>query len=158
MVAGTGDAMIDFEANAAPIPHKCPHGALLAIQNASHAGFAAISDGFPLRLLDNPDALGCRALVGNLEARKVQNPFAGLGGPEDGLVFGDGVGLPCQKGVPDEALAAGRQQMITRLAALAFFESVFSPDPAARAANAGYLRETLPRELPEARYEVAAAR
>ena len=97
------------------------------------------------------------ALSSNLEARKVENPFAELGGPEDGVVF-DGVPqLPCQNGMPDVALAAGRQLMITRLAALAFFESVFSPDPAARAAHDGYLRETLPREWPEARYEVAAA-
>jgi len=158
MVAGTGDAMIDFELNAAPIPRKVARGELLAIQNASHAGFASIADGFPLRLLDNPDSLGCIALSSNLEQRKVENPFGGLGGPEDGVVFPDPPQLPCQKGVPDEALAAGRQQMITRLAALAFFESVFSPDPAARAAHASYLRETLPRELPEARYEVAAAR
>ena len=157
MVAGTGDAMVDFELNAAPIPHKIARGGLLAIQNASHAGFAAIADGFPLRLLDNPDSLGCFALSGNLEARKVENPFAGIGGPEDGVVFADPPALPCQRGVPEVALAAGRQQMITRLAALAFFESVFSPDPALRAAHDGYLRETLAREWPEARYEVAAA-
>ena len=158
MVAGTGDAMVDFERNAATIPRKVVHGGLLAIQNASHAGFAAISDGFPLRLLDNPDSLGCFALSRNLEQRKVENPFGGLGGPEDGVVFGDRPPLPCQHGVPDRALAPGRQQMITRLAALAFFESVFSPDPGARAANDGYLRETLSRDWPEARYELASAR
>jgi predicted dienelactone hydrolase len=158
MVAGTGDAMVDFELNAAPIPRKVARGGLLAIENASHAGFAAIADGFPLRMLDNPDSLGCLALSGNLEARKVENPFAGLGGPENGVIFGDAPQLPCQKGVPDEALAAGRQLMITRLAALAFFESVFSQDPDARAAHASFLRETLPREWSEARYEVAAAR
>ena len=157
MVAGTGDAMIDFELHAATIPTKVRHGGLLAIQKASHAGFAAIADGFPLRLLGNPDSLGCIALSSNLEQRKVENPFGELGGPEDGIVFGDKPPLPCQHGVPDEALAAGRQQMITRLAALAFFESVFSPDAAARAASDGYLRETLPREWPEASYQVAAA-
>ena len=158
MVAGTGDAMIDFERNAAPIPRKVARGSLLAIRGASHAGFASLADGFPLRLLDNPDALGCWALVGNLEAREVENPFAGFGGPEDGVVFDGPPPMPCQHGVPEEALAAGRQLMITRLAALAFFESVFSPDPAARAAHDAYLRETLPRDWPEARYEVAAAR
>jgi predicted dienelactone hydrolase len=158
MVAGTGDAMIDFELNAATIPQKISRGGLLAIKDASHAGFASIADGFPLRLLDNPDTLGCMALSSNLEQRKVENPFGELGGPEDGVVFGDKPPLPCQKGVPDAALAAGRQQMITRLAALAFFESVFSPDAAVRAANDGYLRETLPREWPEASYEVASAR
>ena len=155
MVAGTGDAMIDFENNAATIPQKIARGGLLAIRGASHAGFASIADGFPLRLLGNPDSLGCWALTSNLTAREVENPFAGFGGPEDGVVFDGPPRMPCQKGVPDEALAAGRQLMITRLAALAFFESVFSQDAAVRAAYDSYLRETLPREWPEASYEVA---
>jgi predicted dienelactone hydrolase len=158
MVAGTGDAMVDYQRNAATIPSKVVHGGLLSIANGSHAGFAAISDGFPLRLLDNPDSLGCLALSRNLEQRKVENPFEGLGGPEDGVVFGDHPPLPCQHGVPARALAPGRQQMITRLAALAFFESAFSPDAAVRAAKDGYLRETLAREWPEARYQLASAR
>jgi predicted dienelactone hydrolase len=157
MVAGTGDAMIDFEKNAATIPQKIGRGGLLAIRGASHAGFASIADGFPLRLLGNPDSLGCWALTSNLAAREVENPFTGFGGPEDGVVFDGPPRMPCQKGVPDEALAAGRQLMITRLAALAFFESVFSEDAAERAAYDSYLRDTLPREWPEARYEVAGA-
>jgi predicted dienelactone hydrolase len=158
MVAGTGDAMIEFDRNAATIPDKVARGGLLAIQGASHAGFAAIADGFPLRLLDNPDALGCWALTSNLAAREVENPFTGFGGPEDGVVFDGPPRMPCQHGVPDEALAAGRQLMITRLAALAFFESVFASDPAARPGHDAYLRETLPREWPEASYQVAAVR
>ena len=155
MVAGTADAMVDFQTNAAPIPSKVARGGLLTVDGASHAGFAAFADMFPLRLLDNPDSLGCRALVGNLESRGVENPFAGLGGPEDGVVLDGNFSPPCAHGAPEEVLAAGRQLMITRLAALAFFESQFARDPAERASQESFLTETLPRELPEAHYQGA---
>jgi predicted dienelactone hydrolase len=157
MVAGTADAMVDFPSNAAPIPRKVASGGLLAIEGASHAGFAALTDMFPLRLLDNPDSIGCWALVGNLESRGVENPFQKLGGPEDGVVLEANAQLPCRNGAPAEALAAGRQLMITRLAALAFFESVFAHDPAERASQRSFLVETLPHEFPEARYQGAGA-
>lgn len=155
MIAGTADAMVDYARHARPIPQKIASGGLLTIENASHAGFAAFADMFPLRLLDNPDALGCRALVGNLEARGVENPFAGLGGPEDGIVLESGPQLPCKNGAPEDALAAGRQLMITRLAALAFFESTFALESAERASQASFLTETLPRDFPEASYQSA---
>jgi len=155
MIAGTKDAMVEFQTNAAPIPEKVASGGLLTVEGASHAGFAAFADMFPLRLLGNPDALGCRALVGNLEARGVENPFAKLGGPEDGIVLDPGASLPCRNGAPDEALAAGRQLMITRLAALAFFESRFAKDAAERASQESYLHETLPRDFPEASFRGA---
>jgi predicted dienelactone hydrolase len=155
MIAGTADAMIDYATNALPIPQKIASGGLLTIENASHAGFAAFADMFPLRLLDNPDSIGCWALMGNLEARGATNPFAGLGGPEDGIVLEPGAQLPCKNGAPEDALAAGRQLMVTRLAALAFFESQFARDPAERASQASFLTETLPREFPEASYQGA---
>ncbi len=157
MVAGTADAMVDYRANAAPIPQKVATGGLLTVEGASHAGFAAIADMFPLRLLDNPDTLGCWALVRNIEARGAKNPFSNLGGSEDGVVLEPGGQLPCRNGAPDGALAAGRQLMITRLAALAFFESRFAPDPAERASEESFLRETLPRDFPEARYAAAGS-
>jgi predicted dienelactone hydrolase len=157
MVAGTADAMVDFPSHAAPIPQKVARGGLIAIEGASHAGFAAFADMFPLRLLDNPDSIGCWALVGNLESRGVENPFQKLGGPEDGVVLDSNAQLPCRNGAPEQALAAGRQLMITRLAALAFFESVFARDPAERASQQSFLVETFPREFPEARYQGSGA-
>jgi predicted dienelactone hydrolase len=157
MIAGTADAMVDYATNARPIPQKIASGGLLTIENASHAGFAAFADMFPLRLLDNPDSIGCWALMGNLEARRSENPFAKLGGAEDGVVLDAAAPLPCAQGAPDEALAAGRQLMIARLAALAFFESQFARDPAERASQASFLTETLPREFPEAHYQGAGA-
>ena len=158
MIAGTGDAMVDFAANAEPIPRLVRGSGLLALSGASHAGFAAFADMFPLRLLGNPDSLGCRALLANLGKLPGKSPFENLGGPEDGVVL-DGKGLrPCANGAPAEALAAGRQLMITRLAALAFFQSAFAPDPAERTSEATFLAETLARDFPEARYVTASSR
>jgi predicted dienelactone hydrolase len=158
MIAGTADPMVDFETNAAPIPRKVARGGLITVDGASHAGFAAFADGFPLRMWDNPDSLGCRMLVGNLESRGVENPFGGLGGPEDGIVLEPGGQLPCRNGAPEKALPAGRQLMITRVAALAFFESRFARDPAERASQESFLHETLATDFPEATFESAAAR
>jgi dienelactone hydrolase len=154
MIAGTGDALVDYADNALPIPRKVTRGALLSIEGASHAGFAAVSDGFPNRLLDNPDSIACWALSRNGDHA---DPFAQLGGPEDGVAQGAKRPTPCRNGAPAEALSAGRQLMITRLAAVAFFESVFAPDPAERASAETFLRETLAHDFPEARYEGPAA-
>ena len=158
MIAGTADAMIEYRSNAEPIPGRIGRGGLISIEGASHAGFAALADAFPLRLLDNPDSIGCWALVANLEARGVENPFAGLGGPEDGIDFDGNGPLPCAGGPPHDALAAGRQLMITRLAALAFFQSQFAQDAAERAAHERFLVETLARDFPEAIFRGAGAR
>jgi len=158
MIAGTQDAMVDHGLNAAPTPAKIRRGGVLSIAGASHAGFAALADGFPLRLLDNPDSIGCAALTRNLDERMLdpaRNPFANLGGAEDGVVIDPDMPLPCRNGAPDDALPAGRQLMITRLAALAFFESRFAKDGAERAAQESFLRETLARDFPEAIFEGA---
>jgi dienelactone hydrolase len=157
MIAGTADAMVAYETNAAPIPGKVATGGLVTIEGASHAGFAAFADMFPLRLLGNPDSIGCRALVANLEAGGRKNPFEGLGGPEDGVLFETDAKQPCADGAPDGVLRAGRQLMITRLAALAFFQSQFASDAAERATWQSFLTEALPRDFSEARYQGAGS-
>jgi dienelactone hydrolase len=157
MIAGTADAIVTYDTNAMPIPGKIAQGGLLTIEAASHAGFAAFADMFPLRLVGNPDAIGCYALVGNLEARGRENPFEALGGPEDGVLFDTDAPLPCANGAPDDAVPAGRQLMITRLAALAFFQSAFAADPAERTSWQGFLADTLHRDFPEAHYQSAGA-
>lgn len=157
MIAGTADAMVEYGSNAASLPGKLAQGGLLTIEGASHAGFAAIADAFPLRLLGNPDALGCWALMRRLDARGAEHPFVKLGGAAEGLLLDAPGPLPCAGSAPVEALTAGRQLSITRLAALAFFGSQFAEDPAERAAHDTFLAETLARELPEARYQRAGA-
>jgi len=157
MIAGTRDAMVDHASNAAPLAAKLRSGGLLSIEGGSHAGFAAIADGFPLRLLGNPDWIGCAALTRNLKTGAVENPFTTLGGAADGVVFDPGGTLPCASGAPDGALAAGRQLMITRLAALAFFQSRFARDAEERLAHEAYLRERLARDFPEASFRAAGS-
>jgi predicted dienelactone hydrolase len=157
MIAGTADAIVGYDTNAAPIPSKVGEGGLLTIDGASHAGFAAFADMFPLRLVGNPDAIGCRALVGNLEARGRENPFEALGGPEDGVLFDTDAPRPCANGAPEDAVPAGRQLMITRLAALAFFQSRFARDPAERASWQSFLAEALARDFPEVHFQSAGA-
>ena len=49
-----------------------------------------------------------------------------------------------------EALHPGRQQMITTVAVLSFFESVFSEDQARREKGAVLLRESLALDFEEA--------
>lgn len=154
MIAGTHDAMIQYETNAVPIPERIRNGGLVTIEGASHAGFTALTAG-PMRLLGNPDSLGCQALTPNLDFEESADPFAMLGGPEQGMLDASGTPLPCEVAF-DDAMAPGRQHWLTTLAVRAFFESQFALDAEDRAAHARYLAETLPAELEEVRYTPAA--
>jgi predicted dienelactone hydrolase len=153
MIGGTHDAMIPFDENAAPIPDKISEGGLLAIEGASHAGFSYLASG-PLRVLGNPDGIGCASLMENLDIEPGDDPFPGLGRPEDGVVDAKDAGLPC--GIEfDDAMSAGRQQWLATVAAHAFFESHFAPDAAERSAHATFLETTFPEEITEVRYSRA---
>jgi dienelactone hydrolase len=155
MIAGEADAMVDYAANAAPIREKLAHGgALLTLAGGSHAGFAPFSDGL-MRILGNPDRLGCWALTRRLGAARDENPFAALGGEAQGVIALPRA-RPCANGAAARALAPGRQQMISELALRAFFESVWAPDEAARAGAARFLAETLAQNFPEASYQAVA--
>ena len=154
MIAGTADAMIDFESNAKPIPGRVRDGGLLAIAGGSHAGFSAQAAGV-MRVLGNPDTLGCTALLDNIDVDPDTNPFGDLGTEEQGFLDARGAPLPCQQEFA-EVMPAGRQHWITALAARAFFESHFARDAAARAAHARFLAEELPSELAEVAYTPAS--
>jgi len=150
MIAGTHDAMIPYAANAQPIPDLIRNGGLLTLAGGSHAGFSYPMSG-PMRILGNPDELGCASLMQNLELEPEESPFANLGGAEEGMLDASDTPLPCEVRF-EEALPAGRQQMLTVLGVRAFFEQHFSTDEAERAAHARYLSETLPREIAETSY------
>jgi predicted dienelactone hydrolase len=151
MIGGTSDAMVDYDHNAALVPQLVPGGELVTVRGGTHAGFSNFASGV-MRVLGNPDDIGCRAIAGHLHVVPHHNPFASLGGPEEGMLANPDVPLPCAGGVPDGAILAGRQQMITKLAVYAFFESVFAKSAEERQANARYLRETLPHDFPEASF------
>ena len=154
MIAGTGDAMVAYASHARPVLERDPNASLVTIEGGSHTGFASIAD--PLfRFVDNPDSVGCGALLENLDLDPGANPFAGLGGPEQGIRVDAEAVMPCQ-GDLAKALHPGRQLMITSLAVMAFLDSVFGSDAPARDAAASYLADELPRDFAEARYERAA--
>jgi predicted dienelactone hydrolase len=155
MIAGDVDAIVDYAANAAPLPSKLAHGgALLTLAGGTHTGFSPMGDGV-MRVFGNPDRIGCFALTRTLKVSPGERPFAGLGGPEQGVLTQVDLPLPCANGAPAEALAPGRQLMIATTALRAFFESVWAEDDA-RAKSAAYLTDVLARDFSEARYESVA--
>jgi predicted dienelactone hydrolase len=153
MIAGTEDAMVDYETNALPILERARTGALVTIEAGSHTGFASIAD--PLfRFVDNPDSVGCGALMNTLDIdveNEADNPFTGLGGEENGILVESGGVMPCQ-GELASAIHPGRQHMITKLAATDFFLSVFGDDPETRAAGAQHLASGIAKDFDEARF------
>jgi predicted dienelactone hydrolase len=156
MIAGTSDAIVDYESNALPIPDRTRDGGLVSIAGGTHVGFDDVAAA-AMRLLGNPDVVGCRAggaEPGDPEAAsaELENPFSGLfGTPEQGLLDVTEYPQPCAR-LFERVLRAGRQQTLTTLAVRAFFESRFALEPEERAAHAQFLTRTLPAELPELTY------
>ena len=152
MIAGTADAIVDYGANAAIIPSRATNGALLSIEGGAHTSFASLAEP-AMRFFHNPDSLGCGALTENLDQRSEENPFAGLGGADDGVVFVDTPPLCSLEPLPP-AIHPGRQHMITVLAVRSFFESVFAEQAEARDAARMQLRQYLGNDFPEASFEM----
>ena len=154
MIAGTSDAIIDYELNALPIPARARTGALLSIAGGTHVGFVGLAAGL-FRLLGNPDRVACRAAFqssGDADPESSENAFLGLfGSLEQGLLEPAEYRPGCTRTF-DRAIKAGRQQMITKLAVHAFFESRFATDAAERAGHVAFLTRTLPVEMSEVTY------
>lgn len=150
LIAGTADAIVDYELNALPIPDRTHDGGLVSIAGGTHVGFSQVASG-AMRLLGNPDTVGCWLGGADPEATP-ENPFSGLfGTPEQGLLEVAEYPPPCVKTF-DWAMAAGRQQMLTTLVVRAFFESHFALEPGARAEHEEFVVRILPAELPEVAY------
>ena len=150
MIAGTADALVDYERNALPILDRIRDGGLVSIAGGTHIGFDDMAAGV-MRLLGNPDTVGCRLGGADPEARP-KNPFTGLfGTPEQGLLDVQEYPPPCVKTF-EWTMAAGRQQMLTTLAVHAFFESRFAREPQVRADHEDFLVRILTAELPEVTY------
>jgi predicted dienelactone hydrolase len=150
MIAGTADSIVDYELNALPIPDRTHDGGLVSIAGGTHIGFDQVAAGI-MRLLGNPDTVGCRLGGADPEALP-ENPFSGLfGTPEQGLLEVVEYPLPCVKRF-ERTMAPGRQQMLTILVVRAFFESHFARDAGVRADHEEFLVRILPAELPEVTY------
>ena len=150
MISGTADAIVDYELNALPIPDRIHDGALVSIAGGTHVGFTQIAAG-PMRILGNPDKVGCRLVAADIEEAPA-NPFSGLfGTPEQGLLEVVEYPPPCTKTF-ERTILAGRQQMLTTLVVRAFFESHLTREPVERANHEEFLSRVLPSELPEVTY------
>jgi dienelactone hydrolase len=154
MIAGTADAIVDYQVNAAPIPARIRDGGLLTIDGATHGGFTHITAG-PLRILGNPDDLGCDgASEGDIPQE--QSPFVGVfGTPAQGLITPLAYRPPCASSYSD-VMKAGAQHAITMLAVHAFFAGHFADSGATRESHQLFLTTTLPDELDEVTYTPAA--
>ena len=151
MIAGTADAIVDYQANAAIIPDRALSGALLTIEGGSHTSFASIAEPF-MRLMDNPDSIGCGALTRNLSERVEGNPFATLGGAEEGLVFEEGTPGVCSRVPLPESIHPGRQHMITQIGVQSFFDSVFAVKSQLRERARAQLIRNIGNDFPEASF------
>jgi dienelactone hydrolase len=154
MIAGTLDALIDFEYNAAVIPQRVHNSVLIEIEGGTHLGFGSISEPW-LRLMNHPDGLGCTAVLSNLGSDP-NAAFVALGDASDGIVLDANIPEVCATMPSEKALHPARQQMVTSIAALSFFEFVFNEDPAKRQAAYEQLSNALPTDMSEAKFTTAS--
>ena len=150
MIAGTLDALVDFEYNAAVIPERVQNSVLIAIEGGTHLGFEGISEPW-LRLLNHPDGFGCTEVLSNLGSDP-NSAFMPLSNESDGIVFEPNAPSVCETMPTGKAIHPARQQMITSVAVLSFFDYVFDEDPIRREAAYDELSSSLVSELPEASF------
>jgi hypothetical protein len=144
MIAGDIDAMVPYEENARPVLERIANAWLVSIRGASHTGFA--DQASALRLMDNPDAIGCWFVKDKVpQDVDDQSLYTLLGSEDEGIVRGMQNRL-CRMDPLPEAMSPLLQQRITTLAVRSFLDSVFAADPAARAAATEYLQAALARE------------
>jgi len=147
MIAGSADAIVPYEANAAPIPAKSKSGLLVTLDKGTHVGFASVASVL-LRWFRHPDQLVCPMLLGGLDREGSEGETI-LALDRDIGISTD-VSQPCTMDTFDRAMRPAEQQMLTRLALYAFLEQAFAPDAARRQQMAGYLSIGLAAENPAA--------
>ena len=145
-IAGTADALLAFQGHAADIPSRVGNASLVAIDGGSHLGFIGLAD--PLfRFMHNPDTIGCEAVLAAVEDDP-NAAFAALGTVAEGIDLQRDVPELCGHGFT-EAIHPGRQRMITQIAVLSFFESVFNEDETRRSAAQRQLTQGLAADFDE---------
>lgn len=134
LLTGTSDQLLPEAQNAARA-YKASGAPkwLVRLKDGSHLGLSGIlgeQPGTP-----HPDALGCTG-IGSIiqgDADAGSNPFAGLGGKENGIKSTPKrCALPCSKEVPASAMEPAEERELARIAGVAFFEGTLRDDLAAR--------------------------
>ncbi len=155
MIAGSDDAMVPYEANAAPIPGKVDNSLLVNLVDGSHVGFADVSSVF-MRWFRHPDRWFCPLLLRGLDREHAEAEPALP--PDPGIGISTNVAMPCAMETWDRAMRPATQQMLTRLALYAFLEQAFADATDRRQAMARYLTEVLATENADVSVTAAAGR
>jgi len=120
------------------------------LESGSHVGFIDMAP-VVFRWFDNPDKLGCTALMHGLktaqQASNTGKPLPNLGE----LIGGPGVDgrsstAPCQTSEFVRAMRPARQHTLVTLAIYSFLESQFSPSQTTRDRMHAYLINQLSKE------------
>lgn len=139
MIAGTTDAIVPYEPNAASIPKLDDNAILITLDSASHVGFAAMAATL-VRWTDHADMVVCPMLLANIDDGNEGEAPPPLLAPDEsiGITDAPASAAPCQQEFTD-ARGPYEQLLLTRLALYAFFESAFSPDAGRRASMRDFL-------------------
>jgi predicted dienelactone hydrolase len=148
-IGGTADAIVPYGENAQPIPGKYKNSVLVTLESGSHVGFIDMAP-MVFRWLDNPDKLGCVALMHGLKVAQESStgkPLPSLGE----LIGGAGVdpktsSAACQTHEFARAMRPARQHTLVTLAIYSFLESEFSASETTRQEMHEYLMNQLARE------------
>jgi alpha-beta hydrolase superfamily lysophospholipase len=144
VVATPGDALVDYQANAAPLLYKAPNVTLVTLADGSHSGFSGLSR--YTRWLDNPDSLVCRYVLELLEGQALAQGWEQmLGNREDGIKAVEGAD-PCA-GELSTAINPVLQQRMTILAVSQFLQQHFARTALEIASAKHFLYEVMPEEF-----------
>jgi len=149
-VAGTADALIEYERNAENLLDRGENMTLVSIEGGSHLGFVGAAEPI-FRFMDNPDSIGCSAVLAAL-GEDTNALFAALYNPATGVDRSRDVPGICADPV-EAAIHPGRQQMINQVAIVSFFESEFSPDAQRRQQARQTLQESIAEDFEEVRLQ-----
>jgi len=150
MVAGTADALVEYEYNAKDLHERVPHSTLVVIEGGAHTSFSDFADPF-FRWMENADSLGCSAIADSVPEENPddeENFLRHLGGVEQGVLL-DGARLPCQNLPLLPAIQPRRQHELTMLAVLSFLEGHLAEDPERQQAMQKYLWKDFPNAYEE---------
>jgi predicted dienelactone hydrolase len=143
LLHGDGDQIVPYRKNA----RKAYRGAqpprfLVKLRDGSHTGFSDFAVIFDPSV--HIDTLPCQLVLDALDDPDPdENPFAPLGGEEQGLDFSARCPTPCERPIPDRpSMGALRHHTLMKLIGSAFFNAYLRADDDARC----FLTRTLDRE------------
>lgn len=155
MVGGTSDEMTPYDDHAEVIPGRINNSLLVKIERGSHMGFAGMAA--VLRWANNPDSLACSLMNMKMDSMGIARGteekawYPLLGTNDQGFIFNDSSVACNPDSATREALNPLKQHMLTKVAVISFFESVFNGSSAVRKEAKQFLAKDLATENDEVR-------